>query len=447
MGGAVVAVLSVAFGSGGPITDVVTVALGALILGSFWALRYTNGLVGRLADAAAELADGRPGEDVARFVAAAPGTGFAAAAEALDAIACRIERLLEAHDRLVRDGGPELERLAATTQQLSAAGQEVAATVQALSDDAGVKAAAVQRAAEAGEMIAAATREVVLGVTEAVQLNAVTHELAEAQQAAILESALSVQSFIEDVRATVAGLQDLAAAAERTASFVDTIRSINRQTNILALNAAIEAARAGNSGRGFAVVADEVRKLAERALAAAKEVAELIGSMRDHTENAVQLARENARRTDDGTKLITDAGAKMGRVLESVHRVGSLVQRVSSAVSEQSRSSQDLRREVEHIRELSALLAESASGQATGARSAIEAVERISERTRQVADATVQVRAGGEQVLKAIENISVVARQNQDAVHRVAETMGSITEKVSELTAHVENLRLPEKLK
>jgi len=269
----------------------------------------------------------------------------------------------------------------------------------------------------------------------------------EAQSSAetLKDSMLRINEIGESSRTSSRAFEQLAERSRQITVIVQTMAEIADQTNLLALNAAIEAARAGDSGRGFAVVADEVRKLAERALAAAKEVAELIGSMRDHTENAVQLARENARRTDDGTKLITEAGTKMARVLESIHRVGNLVQKVSSAVSEQSRSSQELRQEVEHIRGLSSLLSESAKNQAQGVRSSIEAVERISERTRQVADATVQVRAGGEQVLKAIENISVVARQNQDAVQRVAETLNGITSKVTELTTHVEHLRLPER--
>lgn len=268
----------------------------------------------------------------------------------------------------------------------------------------------------------------------------------EAQTSAetLKDSILRINEIGESSRTSSRAFEALSERSKQITGIVQTMAEIADQTNLLALNAAIEAARAGESGRGFAVVADEVRKLAERAISAAKEVEGLIGSMRDQTENAVELARENARRTDDGTKLITDAGTRMGRLLESVHRVGGLVQKVAGAVTEQSRSSQDLRQELDHIRGLSGLLTESAGGQATGVRSAIEAVERISERTRQVADATVQVRAGGEQVLKAIENISVVARQNQDAVHRVAETMGGITSKVSELTTHVDNLRLPE---
>src|SRR5690606_27894678 len=132
----------------------------------------------------------------------------------------------------------------------------------------------------------------------------------EAQSSAetLKDSMLRINEIGESSRTSSRAFEQLAERSRQITGIVQTMGENADQTNLLALNAAIEAARAGDSGRGFAVVADEVRKLAERALAAAKEVAELIGSMRDHTENAVQLARENARRTDDGTKLITEAG-------------------------------------------------------------------------------------------------------------------------------------------
>lgn len=320
--------------------------------------------------------------------------------------------------------GTAAERVRKAAQELDSALQRAGQSVEGVSDRAGSSAKDLEEAADFAKRI---------------------DQEAQASAATLDSSISSIEVIGEATRSSSEAFEALADRSKQVTGIVETMAEIADQTNLLALNAAIEAARAGESGRGFAVVADEVRKLAERALSAAKEVAVLIGSMRDQTEAAVGLARENARRTDEGTRLITDAGTKMARVLDSIHHVGGLVQRVSVAVSEQSRSSNDLRLEVERIRGLSGLLAESSSGQTASASSAIEAVERISERTRQVADASVQVRAGGEQVLKAIENISVVARQNQDAVHRVADTMNGITAKVQQLTAQVDKLRIAER--
>ncbi len=246
--------------------------LAVLNLGAAWSLRGSTAGLDRLGRWARGLASGAAPSGAAPSLPGSAPTGLASLADSLGAIRVRTDRLIAEYGRVVQEGGHEIARLTATSQELSAAGEELAATVQELSDDTGIKADAVQRAAESGELVAAAAREVAVGLAEAARSNASMREVAEAQQAAMVESARSVDAFTRDVRSAVDGMRDLAAAAERTAGFVGTIRSITKQTNILALNAAIEAARAGETGHGFTVVADEVRKLADQAAVAATEI-------------------------------------------------------------------------------------------------------------------------------------------------------------------------------
>ena len=124
------------------------------------------------------------------------------------------------------------------------------------------------------------------------------------------------------VSQVVATMEQISASSRKIAEIIGVIDGIAFQTNILALNAAVEAARAGEQGRGFAVVAGEVRTLAQRSAAAAREIKSMIAASVETVEN--------------GSRLVNDAGAAMGEIVQQVKHVTDLIGEISSAAVEQS---------------------------------------------------------------------------------------------------------------
>ena len=156
------------------------------------------------------------------------------------------------------------------------------------------------------------------------QLGATVRQNAErAQQARHLaqDASAVVHEGGEVVTRVVDTMKGIGDASHRIADIVGVIDGLSFQTNLLALNAAVEAARAGEQGRGFAVVANEVRHLASRSAEAAREVRQLI-------QDSVERARE-------GSALADQAGASMGRVVQSIERVTALVREIDVASQEQ----------------------------------------------------------------------------------------------------------------
>ncbi len=126
----------------------------------------------------------------------------------------------------------------------------------------------------------------------------------------------------EVVHKVVQRMDDISTSSRKIADIISVIDGIAFQTNILALNAAVEAARAGEQGRGFAVVASEVRSLAGRAAASAKEIKTLISNSTEQVEA--------------GSALVTQAGAIIEEMVQSVKDVSSIVGDIAVASGEQS---------------------------------------------------------------------------------------------------------------
>lgn len=142
----------------------------------------------------------------------------------------------------------------------------------------------------------------------------------QANQLAIGASNIAVKGgqVVGEVVHTMAAINE---SGKKIVDIISVIDGIAFQTNILALNAAVEAARAGEQGRGFAVVAGEVRTLAQRSAAAAKEIKLLIG--------------DSVEKTNNGTRLVGQAGETMAEIVDSVKRVTDIMSAIAAASLQQ----------------------------------------------------------------------------------------------------------------
>ena len=125
---------------------------------------------------------------------------------------------------------------------------------------------------------------------------------------------------------TDSAAKELSESTMRITEVVQLIREIAAQTNLLALNATIEAARAGEAGKGFAVVANEVKSLANQTAQATEDI---------------------TRQVDDIQKSSNTFIEAMGSINTTIHDMSQIAVTVSTAVEEQSITTQEIARNVQ----------------------------------------------------------------------------------------------------
>lgn len=149
----------------------------------------------------------------------------------------------------------------------------------------------------------------------------------------------------EEMSATVNQKIERSRAVKQIEALTEEIINITDQTSLLALNANIEAARAGEAGRGFSVVAGEIGSLAVNSAKAAEEIQKVshevisaVNELSGEAENMLRFMNETAM-----------AGYEM--LLENSRNYQNDVDHLSKIMSEFAQESQELRGNINSIKE------------------------------------------------------------------------------------------------
>jgi methyl-accepting chemotaxis protein len=238
-----------------------------------------------------------------------------------DCFAGRYEKLREDFHKAIQSLQETMLAIFDDTCEIEASSQQISHAADDLSLQAGKQAAAVEETAAALDEIAAALRQTTEGANQTRESAALAKMDAE-KGSQIVREAVEAMSRIDE-------------SAREISQIIGVIDEIAFQTNLLALNAGVEAARAGDAGRGFAVVASEVRALAQRSADAAKEIKALIAT--------------SSTQVRSGVGLVGETGTALGRILNRISEINTLIAAMASAAKDQSVQLDSLNQAVGHI--------------------------------------------------------------------------------------------------
>jgi len=244
---------------------------------------------------------------------------------------------------------------------LDGAARQTQALAQHLAKASGAQSKQIAAATETAGHVAAATEEVSGNAERAADVARHSVDVAHKGGDAVRRTIDGMNAIRETIQDTSKRIKRLGESSQEIGNIVELINDIAEQTNILALNASIQASMAGEAGRGFAVVADEVQRLAERAATATKQIEVLVRTIQTDTNEAVVSMERSTTDVVGGALLAENAGAALEEIEQVSNQIASLVQNISASSRQQSGAVQNIARNMQVLKEISAQTADSTS--------------------------------------------------------------------------------------
>jgi twitching motility protein PilJ len=242
---------------------------------------------------------------------------------------------------------------------LDSATRQTQALSQHLAKASGAQSKQIASATESAGSMAGSVEEVSGNAERAADVARHSVEVAHKGGDAVRRTIDGMNTIRETIQETSKRIKRLGESSQEIGNIVELINDIAEQTNILALNASIQASMAGEAGRGFAVVADEVQRLAERAANATKQIEVLVRTIQTDTNEAVVSMERSTTDVVGGALLAENAGAALEEIEQVSNQIASLVQNISGSARQQTGAAQNIARNMQVLKEISAQTAES----------------------------------------------------------------------------------------
>ncbi|HEY8051454.1 MAG TPA: methyl-accepting chemotaxis protein [Steroidobacteraceae bacterium] len=292
--------------------------------------------------------------------------------------------------------------------QLDSATRQTQALSGHLAKASGAQSKQIASATESAASMAGSVEEVSGNAERAADVARHSVEVAHKGGDAVRRTIDGMNTIRETIQETSKRIKRLGESSQEIGNIVELINDIAEQTNILALNASIQSSMAGEAGRGFAVVADEVQRLAERAANATKQIEVLVRTIQTDTNEAVVSMERSTTDVVGGALLAENAGAALEEIEQVSNQIASLVQNISGSARQQTGAAQNIARNMQVLKDISAQTAESTTATST-------AIAKLAELSASLRKSAAGFRLPGSAAGERASSSSAIVRRIEEA--------------------------------
>jgi methyl-accepting chemotaxis protein WspA len=302
--------------------------------------------------------------------------------------------LLQAIRKMIQDLRSLIGKIQRSSISLLSTATEIAATSRQQEQAVIDYSASTNEAAAAVNEISATSHELLKTMNEVNQVANQTSKMATTGQQGLAGMDQTMRQLAESTSSIGAKLSVISERAANINLAVTTITKVADQTNLLSINAAIEAEKAGEYGLGFLVIAREIRRLADMTAMATLDIERIVKEMQYSVSAGVM---------------------EMDKFSEQVRRVVGEVGELSGQLGQIISGAQGLHRRFDQVTE--------------GMRVQSQGAEQIREAMSRLSDAANQTSLSLREFKKATESLREAVGGLKDEVSRF--TLGSVETSVA----------------
>jgi len=243
--------------------------------------------------------------------------------------------------------------------QVNTTATEIAATAKEQQSTAHEIAATTAEIGATSKEISATSQELVKTMNEVNHVAEETAHLAGSGQTSIGRMESTMRQIMDASGSITSKLAVLNEKTTNINSVVTTITKVADQTNLLSLNAAIEAEKAGEYGLGFAVVAMEIRRLADQTAVATYDIEKMVKEMQSAVSAGVMGMDKFSEEVRRGVEEVRQVSTHLAQIIHQVQTLTPRFQTVHEGTNAQATGAQQISETLTQLTEAAQQTAES----------------------------------------------------------------------------------------